>query len=52
MVQTKFAKHDQEKIRVNRMSRHLYDIVRMLDTPIAEKALTDTELHKHIIAHR
>ncbi|GHU64344.1 nucleotidyltransferase [Bacteroidia bacterium] len=52
LLHEEFAKKEQEKIRVNRMNRHLYDIVRMLDTPIAEKALNDTELYKHIIAHR
>jgi len=52
LLHEEFAKQGKEKIRVNRMSRHLYDIVRMLDTPIAEKALNDTELYKHIIAHR
>jgi hypothetical protein len=39
VVQTKFAKQEQEKIRVNQMSRHLYDITMMLHTPIAEKAM-------------
>jgi hypothetical protein len=34
------------------MSRHLYDITRMLDTPIVEKALNNTDLYKSIIAHR
>ncbi|GHT41241.1 nucleotidyltransferase [Bacteroidia bacterium] len=52
LLHEEFAKHDQEKIRVNRMSRHLYDIVRMLDTPIAAKALNNNELYKSIIAHR
>ena len=52
LLHEEFAKQDKEKIRLNRMSRHLYDIVRMLDTPIAEKALNDIELYKHIIAHR
>jgi predicted nucleotidyltransferase component of viral defense system len=52
LLHEEFAKQDQEKIRVNRMSRHLYDIVRMLDTPIAEKALKNNELYKSIIAHR
>ena len=52
LLHEEFSKQDKEKIRVNRMSRHLYDIVRMLDTPIVEKALNDTELYKHIIAHR
>ncbi|MDR0830138.1 MAG: nucleotidyl transferase AbiEii/AbiGii toxin family protein [Prevotellaceae bacterium] len=52
LLHEEFAKQDQEKIRVNRMSRHLYDIARMLDTPIAEKALNNNELYKSIIAHR
>jgi predicted nucleotidyltransferase component of viral defense system len=52
LLHEEFAKADTEKIRVNRMSRHLYDIARMLDTPIAEKALNNTELYRNIIAHR
>jgi hypothetical protein len=52
LLHEEFARKEQEKIRINRMSRHLYDIVMMLNTPIAEKALNDTELYKHIIAHR
>jgi hypothetical protein len=52
LLHEEFAKKEQGKIRVNRMSRHLYDIARMLETPIAEKALNDIELYKHIIAHR
>ncbi|HNQ69531.1 MAG TPA: nucleotidyl transferase AbiEii/AbiGii toxin family protein [Paludibacteraceae bacterium] len=52
LLHEEFSKKEQDKIRVNRMSRHLYDIMRMLDTPIAEKALNDIELYKHIIAHR
>jgi len=46
-----FAK-PSEQVRVERMSRHLYDIVRILDTPIAEKALNNADLCKSIIAHR
>ncbi|GHU94957.1 nucleotidyltransferase [Bacteroidia bacterium] len=52
LLHEEFAKKEQDKIRVNRMSRHLYDIAMMLKTPIAEKALKDTDLYKHIIAHR
>ena len=52
LLHEEFSKQDKEKIRVNRMSRHLYDIVRMLDTPIVEKALINTELYQQIIAHR
>jgi len=51
LLHEEFSKQDED-IRVNRMSRHLYDIVRMLDTPIAEKALNNTDLYRSIIAHR
>jgi predicted nucleotidyltransferase component of viral defense system len=51
LLHEEFSKQD-ERIRVNRMSRHLYDIARMLDTKIVEKALNNTNLYKSIIAHR
>jgi len=51
LLHEEFSKQD-EHIRVNRMSRHLYDIVRMLATPIAEKALNNVNLYKSVIAHR
>jgi predicted nucleotidyltransferase component of viral defense system len=41
-----------ELVRVERMSRHLYDIARMTDTSVAEKALKDKELFGSIVAHR
>lgn len=39
-------------IRTERMSRHLYDIVQMMDTPIVERALLDENLYKTVIDHR
>ena len=42
----------QEFMRSERMSRHLYDLVRMSDTDIAEKALTDKDLYRSIVEHR
>jgi predicted nucleotidyltransferase component of viral defense system len=51
LLHEEFAK-PTELLRTERMSRHLYDIVRMLDTPIAEKALNDINLYKSIVAHR
>jgi len=51
LLHEEFSKQD-ERIRVNRMSRHLYDIARMLDTQITEKALNNNDLYKSIIAHR
>lgn len=41
-----------ELIRVDRMSRHLYDIHRMLATPIVDEALRDNELYNTVIEHR
>lgn len=38
--------------RVNRMSRHLYDLSRLMDTPFAEAALADVEMYREIITHR
>lgn len=34
------------------MSRHLYDLERLMDTQFAEAALSDMELYHEIIAHR
>ncbi len=41
-----------EQIRVERMSRHLYDVARMIDTPIAYNALKNKNLFQSIVAHR
>ena len=41
-----------EKIRVDRLSRHLYDIEKLSQTEYAEKALNDTDLYNTIVRHR
>ena len=41
-----------EKIRVDRMSRHIYDLEKMMDTDFAIDALNDGELYNAIVAHR
>lgn len=41
-----------EKIRVDRLSRHLYDIYHLTKAGIAEKAINDKELYETIVAHR
>jgi len=51
LLQEEFAK-PQELVRTNRMSRHLYDIVKMADTEIADKALADNKLWHSVIEHR
>lgn len=42
----------KEKIRVDRMSRHLYDIYQISKTDFAEKALGNKELYESIVKHR
>lgn len=51
LIHEEFSK-PSELIRTERMSRHLYDIVQIMDTPIAERALTDEELYRAVIEHR
>ncbi|MBX2967639.1 MAG: nucleotidyl transferase AbiEii/AbiGii toxin family protein [Cyclobacteriaceae bacterium] len=43
---------DPEKIRVERLSRHLYDIEKLMQTEYAETALQDTDLYNTIVKHR
>ncbi len=42
----------QEKIRHERMSRHLYDIGQIITTEFGQRAVKDTELFNSIIEHR
>ena len=51
LLHEEFAK-PQELMRTERMSRHLYDLVRMCDARIAEKALSNKELYQNIVEHR
>ena len=49
-----FLLHEEfqkEKPRYKRMSRHLYDIEKIMDTPFG-KAINDRELYNSIITHR
>jgi len=41
-----------EKIRVEHLSRHLYDIEKLSQTEYAETALQDTDLYNTIVKHR
>lgn len=41
-----------ENIRVERMSRHMYDIGQILNTPICDRALADKELYRQVVLHR
>ena len=41
-----------QKMRVERLSRHLYDIEKLSQTPYFQKALSDKNLYDTIVAHR
>lgn len=51
LLQEEFAKPTNE-IRVERMSRHMYDIVMMMNSDVATIAIKDKELYHKIIEHR
>lgn len=51
LLHEEFAKPN-EQVRVERMSRHLYDLVKMTDTPIAEEALKNKDLYNSVVEHR
>lgn len=41
-----------EKMRVDRLSRHLYDVFHLSQAGVAARAISDKELYKTIVAHR
>jgi len=43
---------DAEKIRIDRLSRHLYDLEKLMDTTHGTEALKNTELYNNIVSHR
>ena len=51
LLHEEFAKPTAE-MRTERMSRHLYDLERMLRTDIAERALNDEHLYRSVLEHR
>jgi predicted nucleotidyltransferase component of viral defense system len=51
LLHEEFAKPTKD-IRIERMSRHIYDLEKLMDTPVAQEALMDRELYKTIVEHR
>ncbi|HMK19595.1 MAG TPA: nucleotidyl transferase AbiEii/AbiGii toxin family protein [Chitinophagaceae bacterium] len=43
---------ETSKIRIERLSRHLYDLEKLMDTEHGTKAISDKELYNGIVAHR
>jgi hypothetical protein len=52
LLHEEFQKPDKGKIRAERMSRHPYDLVSMMETEIGQAALSDYALYDHLITHR
>jgi hypothetical protein len=44
--------YKKDKSRTTRMSRHLYDLGKMMDTPFSQSALQNIDLYKTVINHR
>jgi len=44
--------YQKDQIRTTRMSRHLYDLEKMMDTSFAQSALQNIALYKTVINHR
>ena len=51
LLHEEFAK-SQELIRTERMSRHLYDLGKIMNTEIVHKAFSDKKLYNSIVEHR
>lgn len=51
LLHEEFAK-PKDLIRVERMSRHMYDIGQMLKTPIAESAINNADLYRQVVEQR
>lgn len=44
--------YQKDKPRTHRMTRHLYDLEKLMHTPYVEMALNDTTLYHEIVEHR
>ena len=51
LLHEEFSKTN-EQVRVERMSRHIYDLAKMIDSPIADNALKNKDLFQAIVSHR
>lgn len=52
LLHEEFQKPKDREIKSERMTRHLYDLSRLMDTDFLEKAIENKELYRTIIAHR
>jgi hypothetical protein len=52
LLHEEFQKPKDREIQSRRMTRHLYDISKLMDTKYMEEALTNRELYNKIVSHR
>jgi len=52
LLHEEFGKPDKGKIRTERMSRHLYDLITISKTDVEKQALDDHDLYDYLIKHR
>ncbi len=52
LLHEEFQKPKSRKINSHRMTRHLYDISRLMDTRFLDQAINDNDLYQTIISHR
>jgi hypothetical protein len=52
LLHEEFGKPDRSRIRYERMSRHPYDLIMIMDTGVGADALADHTLYDHLIRHR
>lgn len=52
LLHEKFSFGYPEAIKDDRQSRHIYDLVQLMESPAGEEALTDTSLYNTLLEHR
>jgi hypothetical protein len=52
LLHEEFHRPDKSKIRSFRMSRHIYDLTRMMTAGIDKEAMADTDLYATLVRHR
>jgi hypothetical protein len=52
LLHEQFSRKDIVNIKVERMSRHLYDLGALMNTSFGRDAIADHELYNHLVKHR
>ena len=52
LLHEKFLNVNTDKIKIERLSRHLYDLVKMMDTEAGQQVLKDHEFYTTLVEHR